>query len=131
LERRRPVTKSAAASSTGSVSPSRAAAEPSSVSLPPPAFRRGQVLGVVPDPDLDVQRLSLPAHSLLLLYTDGAREAWDPAGNMFGEYGLRAVLAEAAQQPAQSICEQIFQRLAAHRGLAPQQDDITLVAVKA
>ena len=95
------------------------------------AFHRGQVLGVVPDPVLDVQRLLLPAHSRLLLYTDGAREAWDPAGRMFGEQGLRAALDETAAQPAQAICEQLSARVAAHRGQAPQQDDITLVVVKA
>jgi serine phosphatase RsbU (regulator of sigma subunit) len=96
----------------------------------PPSFTRGQILGVVPDPELDVQRLPVPPNSVLLLFTDGAREAWDPGGNMFGENGLRAVLAEAAQQPAQIICDRIFERLAAHRGLGPQQDDITLVAVR-
>ena len=103
----------------------------SSVVRPSSSFHRGQVLGVVSNPELDVQRLPLPAHSLLLLCTDGAREAWDAAGRMFAEQGLRAAMTEAAQLPAQQICEQIFERLAAHRGLAPQQDDITLVAVKA
>jgi len=78
-----------------------------------------------------VQRLLLPAHGLLLLATDGAREAWDPAGRMFGEHGLRAILAEAGQLPAKAICEQIFERLVSHRGPAPQQDHITLVVVKA
>jgi len=125
--------------------PSPSRAEPSDPDLPPldsagarvrggaaGSFHRGQVLGVVPNPELDVQRLPLPAHSLLLLYTDGAREAWDAAGSMFGEHSLRAAITEAAQLPAQQICEQIFERLAAYRGgLAPQQDDITLVAVKA
>jgi serine phosphatase RsbU (regulator of sigma subunit) len=96
-----------------------------------PEFRRGQILGVVPDPELDVQQLPVPHNSVLLLYTDGAREAWDLTGSMFGEKGLRAVLAEAAQQPAQTICDRIFERLAAHRGPAPQQDDITLVTVRA
>ena len=97
----------------------------------PSSFKRGQILGVVPDPVLDVQRLPLPPNSVLLLYTDGAREAWDPAGNMFGEGGLRAILAEVAQQPAQTICDRVFDRLAAHRGPVPQQDDITLVTVRA
>jgi serine phosphatase RsbU (regulator of sigma subunit) len=104
---------------------------PPPISLGGSAFHRGQVLGVVPDPELDVQRLPLPAHSTLLLYTDGAREAWDPAGAMFGEQGLRAVLAEAAAQPAQALCARIFERLAAFRGAAAQQDDMTLVTVKA
>jgi serine phosphatase RsbU (regulator of sigma subunit) len=76
-----------------------------------------------------VQQLPLPAHSLLLLYTDGAREAWNGSGAMFGEQGLRAVLAEMEGQPAQAICARIFERVAAHRGLAPQQDDITLIVV--
>jgi serine phosphatase RsbU (regulator of sigma subunit) len=41
------------------------------------------------------------------------------------------VLAETEGQPAQTACDRIFERLAVHRALAPQQDDITLVAVKA
>ena len=90
---------------------------------------RGQLLGIVPTPELDVQRLDLPAGATLLLVTDGAREAWDAAGNMFGEAGLRAVLAETAHATAQAICDRIFQLVAAHRGPAPQQDDITVAAV--
>jgi phosphoserine phosphatase RsbU/P len=93
-------------------------------------LKRGQLLGIVPDPELDVQRLELPRDSTLLLYTDGVREATDPAGNMFGDAGLRAVLAESAHDPAQVVCDRIFQRLAAHRGPVPQQDDMTLVTVK-
>jgi len=94
------------------------------------SFHRGQILGVVPEPELDVQRLPLPPHSLLLLYTDGGREAWNATGEMFGEQGLRALLAEAALDPAQSVCDKLFARLAAHRGPVAQQDDITLVAVR-
>jgi serine phosphatase RsbU (regulator of sigma subunit) len=94
------------------------------------SFNRGQILGVVPDPQLDVQRLPLLEHSLLLLYTDGAREAWNATGEMFGEKGLRALLAEAAHEPALAICERLFRRLADFRGPGPQQDDITLVAIK-
>ena len=115
----------------GSDNPTKPLEQQAAGILQPPSFTRGQILGVVPDPDLDVQRLPLPPDSVMLLFTDGAREAWDPAGNMFGENGLRAVLAEAAQQPAQTICDRIFERLAAHRGLGPQQDDITLVTVRA
>ena len=121
-------------SSAGTNQQPRTLAEPSSLSPRSDpsreAFHRGQILGVVPDPELDVQRLPVPEHSLMLLYTDGAREAWNPAGEMFGEKGLRALLADTAREPAQAICDQLFQRLAAYRGPAPQQDDITLVAVR-
>jgi serine phosphatase RsbU (regulator of sigma subunit) len=94
------------------------------------SFRRGQVLGVFPAPELDEQLLPLPSHSTLLLYTDGAREAWNPAGEMFGEKGLRALLAETENDPAQTICDRIFQRLVAFRATLPQQDDVTLVTVR-
>jgi hypothetical protein len=112
-------------------SPAFPSSPSSSFSLHPSSFQRGQALGIVPDPLLDVQRLSLPPQGVLLLDTDGAREAWDPAGSMFGEAGLRAALAEAAHLPAQAICQHIFERLTAFRGPAAQQDDVTLVVVKA
>ena len=108
----------------------RAITDPASLIRPTSLLKRGQVLGIVPQPELDVQRLPLPTQSVLLLYTDGAREAWNAAGEMFGEKGLRALLADAAHEPAQTVCDRLFERLAAHRGLAAQQDDITVVAVR-
>jgi serine phosphatase RsbU (regulator of sigma subunit) len=103
---------------------------PAAVAPPPALFKRGQALGLLPNPELDEQSLALPPHSTLLLYTDGAREAWDPLGNMFGDQGLRAVLAETEKLPAEKICDRIVARVAAHRGPVPQQDDITLMVAR-
>jgi sigma-B regulation protein RsbU (phosphoserine phosphatase) len=114
----------------GQPAPDASPAPSSARTVKASAFRRGQVLGVFPAPELDEQRLLLPAHSTLLLYTDGAREAWNPAGEMFGEKGLRAMLAATESEPAQTVCERLFQRLADYRGPLPQQDDITLVSVR-
>ena len=94
---------------------------------------RGQLLGISEDPQMDVQRLVLPAGGTLLLYTDGVREATAPDGALFGQEGLHLAVAACrpAEVTAQAICEELLVRVAAHRGPAvPQQDDITLVALK-
>ena len=95
-----------------------------------PPHRRGQLLGIFDDPELDEQRLSLAPGSTLLLYTDGAREASDLQGRMFEEASLYTLLANARAN-AQSLCDTILTQVTAHRGPQPQQDDITLLAVRA
>ena len=55
------------------------------VEPPAAAFCRGQLLGIFNQPELDEQRVRLESGGTLLLYTDGAREATDPASRMFGE----------------------------------------------
>jgi hypothetical protein len=65
-----------------------------------------------------------------LLYTDGLVEAPNAAGDAYGAARLAAVL--AAQSPAdgaQAICDGVLADLAAHRGAAAQQDDVTVVVV--
>ena len=96
---------------------------------------RGQLLAISEDPVIDVQQLSVPRGGTLLLYTDGVREAASPDGALFGAGGIHAAMAGCALYPdgasAQAVCEELLVRVAAHRGAAsPQQDDITLVAVR-
>ncbi len=94
---------------------------------------RGQLLGISEDPQMDVQRLVLPPGGTLLLYTDGVREATAPDGALFGAEGLHLAVADChpGRATAQAICEELLVRVATHRGAAtPQQDDITLVALK-
>ena len=93
------------------------------------AYQRGQLLGIFDEPELDERRLRLPPGSTLLLYTDGAREASDAANNMFGDAGLQAALS-AATASAQALCDRLLQQVDDHRGPQPQQDDITLLAVR-
>ena len=93
---------------------------------------RGQLLGLTEDPAIDVQQLVVPAGGTLLLYTDGVREATAPDGALFGAEGLRAAVTACrpGQATAQAVCEEVLLKVAAHRGNAPQQDDITLVAIR-
>ena len=45
---------------------------------------QGQLLGFFPDPKLDVQSVIIPQGSTLLLYTDGAFDAWNSEGVRYG-----------------------------------------------
>jgi phosphoserine phosphatase RsbU/P len=92
---------------------------------------RGHVLGLFPQPKLDIQTVQLPPGGTLLLYTDGVNEAMDADGQLFGSERIVAAVQGARETSAQQLCDQIVQTLTAYRGLAAQADDITLVAVRA
>jgi sigma-B regulation protein RsbU (phosphoserine phosphatase) len=69
---------------------------------------------------------------LFLLYTDGLVEATDADG---AAYGHERLLARLREQPgdysAADLCAALLADLYLHRGEAPQEDDLTLVALVA
>ncbi len=89
----------------------------------------GQFLGVVPEPRLDEQGVTLPADSLLVMYTDGLIEARSPGGEMFGEEHLQAVLHAGHNPTAQAACEAVLAELRAFSNYAPPTDDLAVIAV--
>jgi serine phosphatase RsbU (regulator of sigma subunit) len=96
----------------------------------PPARANGHPLGLLPDPDLDVQMVRLPPGGTLLLYTDGVTDATDARDEFFGIERLQMAVRADLSVPAQQLCDGLVESLAAYRGAAPQADDITLVAVR-
>ena len=104
-------------------------AGPGQLRHPPRA--RGGLLGIADDPPIDEQQVTLEPGGLLLLFTDGVVEATDPGGALFGPAGLQAALDTQPGAPAQAVCDRVLACVGAYRGQASQQDDITLVAVKA
>lgn len=92
--------------------------------------KQGQLLGLLPAPVLDEQALLLSERGYLLLYTDGVLDARDPTEEAFGMERLFACLPFDAHLSAQGICDCIWQAVNAHRGTAPQYDDITMVCVR-
>jgi sigma-B regulation protein RsbU (phosphoserine phosphatase) len=96
-----------------------------------PVMGLGQPLGILPQPALDLQTVVIPSGGVLLLYTDGVTEAVDPDGNFFETERLYATARQAAGCTAQVICDRLLDAVTAHRGPAPQADDVTLVAVHA
>jgi sigma-B regulation protein RsbU (phosphoserine phosphatase) len=90
----------------------------------------GQPLGLLDDPILDEQTLTLPPGSTLLLYSDGIIDARSPEGGEFGRDRLVEKLAELIGNSAQGVCDELWQTLEAHQADSPQFDDATLVAIR-
>jgi sigma-B regulation protein RsbU (phosphoserine phosphatase) len=96
-----------------------------------PEMGLGQPLGILPQPALDLQAVVIPSGGALLLYTDGVTEAVDPGGNFFETARLYETARQTSGSTAQVICDCLLDAVTAHRGPAPQADDVTLVAVHA
>ena len=96
-----------------------------------PNMGLGQPLGILPQPALDLQTVVIPKGGVLLLYTDGVTEAIDPSGSFFETERLYETARQASGTTAQVVCDRLLEAVTAHRGPAPQADDVTLVAVHA
>ena len=79
---------------------------------------------------LDEQTVFLPPASSLLFYTDGVTDVQDAEGNQFGLERLRQALMAQSKASAQILCDTLLETTRTYRGIAPQYDDITLVAVQ-
>jgi phosphoserine phosphatase RsbU/P len=91
---------------------------------------QGQLLGLFPNPLIDEQCLTLPADSLIVMYTDGVTEAMGSTGDLFGEERLRTVLYAGRNPTAQAACEAVLAEVRAFSDYAAQRDDITLIALQ-
>jgi len=74
--------------------------------------------------------LPLEPGDFLLLYTDGAIDAMNFAGDMFGRRQLTESVAACAGFPAQQALNSILWDVRRFIGLADQSDDLTLIAVR-
>lgn len=87
-------------------------------------------IGVVDDTRGRVadQVIAMAEGDVALFFTDGATEAMDASGEMYGEARLAAVLALVAEKPLEEALEALFADIAAFR--AVQDDDVTLMLVR-
>jgi len=97
----------------------------------PLLFRIGQPLGIVKDPAIDRQRLTLVSGQTLLVFTDGATDAIDESCSRFGLQRLRCALAGCCRLQAQAICDHLIEQVMTYQKNLHQHDDVTLVAVTA
>jgi serine phosphatase RsbU (regulator of sigma subunit) len=89
----------------------------------------GQPLGLLEDPDLEEQRLTIPPGASLLIYSDGANDSLNPAGESFGRGALAEHFGVLYGSPAQAVCDRLWETLVSFQGDASQFDDVTLVAI--
>jgi len=96
----------------------------------PVARSAGQPLGLFENLLLDVQQLFLPAESLLVLYTDGVTESFDPDHVQFGHENTYRSARAVRNLPAEEICDHLLEALRTHRGGNRTADDVTVMAIK-
>jgi phosphoserine phosphatase RsbU/P len=95
------------------------------------AWEYGHPLGLLEEPSLDCRTIVIPPGGTLLLITDGVTEATDRCGAFFGPERLETTVRACPACSAQKLCDNLVATLADYHGEAPQDDDITLLAVHA
>jgi sigma-B regulation protein RsbU (phosphoserine phosphatase) len=91
----------------------------------------GMALGVVEN--LEFQRYTHQGWtpgSIIVVGTDGIREAHNEDGEMFGSDRFRQAIGKHASKSAGEIQNRIMEELEIFQGEAVQEDDITLVVIK-
>lgn len=122
--------------STGKFSFARAGHEPPLILMPDGTVQRiphgpGMSLGLWDEITLDERSVPLEPGSTLVLFTDGMTDCRDPKGVSFGLERLKSTLRGLGGLSAQDVCDQLFETLKRYQQGAPQDDDLTLVAIHA
>lgn len=87
------------------------------------------LLGILPNQTFSERRLILQPGDVLLAYTDGVTDSRRD-GEPFGLVRLQEAFLEVIDQPAQEICDALYQRVCAWRGDSPSSDDTTIVVIR-
>lgn len=93
--------------------------------LPP-----GLVLGAMEDMEYTVTKYRMQPGDGILLYTDGVTEAFNGAGEAFGEDRLIALCKEQPEREARPLVERVFAAVQSFAADAEQADDITVLALR-
>jgi serine phosphatase RsbU (regulator of sigma subunit) len=97
--------------------------------LSQPEHKKGAALCLFEDSPIDVNTICLEPGSTLLMYTDGATDAVNSQGTFFGLDQLKRTILNAVDNPAQTLCEKLIDRLLSFQA-GTQFDDITIVAFR-
>ncbi|MFW6198722.1 MAG: GAF domain-containing SpoIIE family protein phosphatase, partial [Acidobacteriota bacterium] len=90
----------------------------------------GMPLGLFPDRDYEVQRITLQPGELIACYSDGITEANNPSEEEFGEERLKRVLVENREQGAHGLCKAVFDAVERFSAGTGQGDDLTLMIIR-
>jgi phosphoserine phosphatase RsbU/P len=123
-------------SGTGELAYARAGHEPPLLLRPDGSVERiphgpGMSLGLWDTIILDERTVQLEPGSTLLLFTDGMTDCRDPQGVAFGIDRIKDLLAGLVGLTGQEVCDRLLATLKEYQGGAPQDDDVTLVAIHA
>jgi sigma-B regulation protein RsbU (phosphoserine phosphatase) len=121
---------------TGEFAYARAGHEPPLVLTPDGKVERlpfgpGMSLGLWEAITLDERSMVLSPGSTLLLFTDGMTDCRRVGGESFGLERIQHTLSLLVGLTAQQVCDRLLETLREFQGGAPQDDDVTLVAIHA
>ena len=91
----------------------------------------GMALGLWDTVTLDERTITLPPGSTLLLYTDGMTDCRNPRGESFGLDNIKTTLSGLSRVNAQQVCDNLLETLVKYQDGSKQDDDVTLVAIRA
>ncbi len=89
----------------------------------------GLVLGLFPSAQYESRTVALQPGDHLVLFTDGALEARNTAGEEFGEERLRKLLTRLSQASAAGILAGLQEAITSFSADTPQHDDITMMVL--
>jgi sigma-B regulation protein RsbU (phosphoserine phosphatase) len=90
----------------------------------------GLVAGVMPDLGIRSESMPLSPGDTLILYTDGITEAFNPAGEMFGNERLLGCLDGETGRTAEETASMLMEQVNHFAAGAPQSDDIAIVVIR-
>lgn len=91
----------------------------------------GMALGLWDPITLDEKEITLAPGDTLIMYTDGMTDCRNPEGESFGLDRIKLLLSDLTKLNGQLICDKLLETLLAYQNGAKQDDDVTLVAIKA
>jgi sigma-B regulation protein RsbU (phosphoserine phosphatase) len=89
----------------------------------------GPAPGVLPDVDYRLGQAQMEPGDLLFMFSDGVTDARNPAGQMFSEKRMLALI-EPPAASALELLDRVDDAVRAHIGTAVQFDDITMLAAR-
>jgi len=90
----------------------------------------GLPLGFAEDSQYEMTPIALDKEDVLLFYTDGVVEAFNPRGDQYGLQHLTGQLSHHARSKAQELCACVRRDLDSHCKHHIRTDDLTLLVIK-
>lgn len=91
---------------------------------------RGMLVGLLDQAEFGENTVKLAPGDVVILFSDGVTECFNPNGIMFGEPRFLELLTELAPHPPAAVVERVFGAVDAHAAGRPQFDDITCLALR-
>ncbi|HUQ86631.1 MAG TPA: SpoIIE family protein phosphatase [Vicinamibacterales bacterium] len=91
----------------------------------------GPALGLIEAGTFESHTVTLSPGTLLVAYTDGVSEARNDADDEFGEARLMALIEGGGDRSAAEICATVLETIRAFRGSRQDQDDVTVMVLRA